>query len=148
MRRPEWATEIPLAADAAADLHDTYSGPLSPDGAFLAAVGHGGDYWIVPLAGGATRRIARAAVSDKGSFPVGWTADGRKLFVHLEGEAAGRVQRFDLATGRGEPWKELTLEDRAGVVRIEPVRVAADGRSWAYSYIRVLSNLYVVDGLK
>ena len=142
------ATEILLAADAAADLHDTYSGPLSPDGAFLAAVGHSRDYWIVPLAGGAARRIARAAVSDKGSWPVGWTADGRKLFIHHEGEAPGRVQKFDLATGRTEPWKELNLEDRAGIVRISPVRVVADGRSWAYSYIRVLSNLYVVQGLK
>ncbi len=46
------------------------------------------------------------------------------------------------------PWKELTLEDLAGVVRIDPVRVAPDGRSWAYSYIRVLSNLYVVEGLR
>jgi len=28
------------------------------------------------------------------------------------------------------------------------VRVAADGRSWAYTHIRVLTNLYVVEGLK
>ena len=27
-------------------------------------------------------------------------------------------------------------------------KVASDGRSWAYSYVRVLSNLYVVEGLK
>jgi len=143
------ATEIPLAEDAAADLGDSYFGPLSPDGGFLAGVGHSGDHWIVPLAGGASRRIAGSAVGvDKDTLPVGWTADGRRLFVtHLE-QVPNRVQTFDLATGRIEPWKELTLEDRAGITRISPVRVAADGRSWAYSYVRVLSNLYVVDGLR
>jgi len=141
------ATEIPLPSDAAADLH--YYGPLSPDGAFLAGVGHSGDYWIVPLAGGAIRRIAWSVVGPvKDTLPVGWTADGRGLFVHHIGEIPDTVQRLDLATGRIEPWKELTLEDRAGVTRIHPVRLAADGRAWAYTYIRVLSNLYVVDGLK
>jgi hypothetical protein len=47
-----------------------------------------------------------------------------------------------------EPWRELTLQDLAGIARIWPVRVAADGASWAYGYVRVLSNLYVVEGLK
>jgi len=42
----------------------------------------------------------------------------------------------------------LTLEDLAGINRIEPIRVAPDGASWAYGYVRVLSNLYVVEGLK
>ncbi len=28
------------------------------------------------------------------------------------------------------------------------IRVVDDGRSWAYGYVRVLSNLYVVEGLK
>jgi hypothetical protein len=141
------ASEILLAEDAAADLD--FCGPLSPDGAFLAGIGRGGDYWIVPIAGGASRRIAGKAVGfDKGTSPVGWTADARQLFVHREGEVPDKIQRLDLGTGRIEPWKELTLEDPAGVVRIHPVRVTDDGRSWAYSYIRVLSNLYVVEGLK
>ena len=38
-------------------------------------------------------------------------------------------------------------EDLAGVGRFASVRVVADGRSWAYTYMRVLSNLYVVEGL-
>jgi hypothetical protein len=99
--------------------------------------------------GGAARRIGASGLDlERGAWPVGWTADGRRLFVtHLE-QVPNRVQTFDLATGRIEPWRELTLEDRAGVTRISPVRVAANGRSWAYTYTRVLSNLYVVDGLK
>jgi hypothetical protein len=47
-----------------------------------------------------------------------------------------------------ELWRELTLEDLAGLIRIHPVIVTPDGRYWAFSYTRVLSDLYVVEGLK
>ena len=141
------ATEIPLAEDAAADLAG--AGPLSPDGTLLSGVGRSGDYWIVPLAGGPSRRVhAAGGALEKRTVPVGWTADGRQLFIARDADVPARVQRLDLGTGRLEPWKDLSLEDLAGIVRIGGVRVAADGRSWAYSYIRVLSNLYVVDGLR
>jgi hypothetical protein len=83
-----------------------------------------------------------------GSNPVGWTADGKQVFIHSLHEVPARVQKLDLSSGRAEPWRELTLEDPAGLIRIRPLRVAAGGRAWAYTYVRVLSNLYVVDGLK
>ena len=68
--------------------------------------------------------------------------------MHSGGQPPSKVQKLELSTGRLEPWKELALQDPAGVARIFPVRVTPDGRSWAYGYIRVLSNLYVVEGLK
>ncbi len=141
------ATEIPLAEDAAADLGllpDRFrrTEPSSPASGTAGTTGS--CRWREVRLGESPARPS----ATKTRCPVGWTADGRKLFVHHEGEVPDRVQKLDLATGRNEPWKELDLEDRAGIVRISPVRVAADGRSWAYSYVRVLSNLYVVDGLK
>ena len=140
-------SEIPVAAEAAADFMG--GGQLSPDGAFLTGVGRGGDIWILPLAGGQPRRIARVTTGlGYGSLPDGWTADSRQLFVHGVGEVPSKVQKLDITTGRTEPLRELSLQDPAGVARIGPVRVAADGRSWAYGYLRVLSNLYVVEGLK
>jgi hypothetical protein len=54
----------------------------------------------------------------------------------------------ELATGRREPWKEIAPADLAGVQGIPTVRFSADGKSYAYSTLRVLSDLYVVDGLK
>ena len=137
-------TQIAIAADAAADFDE--AGPVSPDGTLVAGIGRDGDAWVLPLAGGAPHRFP----SDPGvaRMPVGWTADGRQIFVHLRGTVPGRTQKIDLATGRAEPWKDLAPEDPAGLTRIGPVRVAIDGRSWAYTHIRVLSNLYVVDGLR
>ena len=59
-----------------------------------------------------------------------------------------KVLKLDVATGRVEPWRDLAPEDPAGVFKIHPVRVAPDGRAWAYTYLRLLSDLYVVEGLK
>jgi hypothetical protein len=83
-----------------------------------------------------------------GQSLIGWTREGGHLFFYRIGDVPGRVIRLDIESGRTELWKELRPEDLAGVVRIHPVGVAPDGRSWAYSYVRVLSNLYVVEGLK
>ena len=138
-------TEITLEKEAAADIY--FGGLLSPDKSFLAAAGRSG-LWIVPLGGGAARRFAGSADLEKGTSPVGWTSDGRQLFIARQDVVPVRVRKLDLATGRIEPWKTLAPEDLAGVGRFMSMRVVDDGRSWAYSYFRVLSNLYVVEGLK
>ncbi len=165
----EKATELRVP-ESAADFEG--GGPLSPDGTLLPGSARNGDILILSLAGAESRRIAAGTLvsnpsreSDRsgaanepssarpipGSFarhvPVGWTEDGRHLFLHRLGLPA-RVEELDLATGRREPWKFLGLDDPAGVFRIQPVKVAADGRAWAFTYIRILSNLYVVEGLK
>ena len=46
------------------------------------------------------------------------------------------------------PWKELVPTDPAGVVEIMGVVATPDLRSFAYTYVRLLTELYVVDGLQ
>jgi hypothetical protein len=138
------ATELEIAQEAAADFDD--AGRLSPDGNLVAGIGRSGDVWILPLAGGRPRRFP--AGPEGARHPVGWSADSRQIFCQVVGDVAGKTQRLDLATGRAEAWRDLGPEDSAGLSRIGPVRVAADGRAWAYTHIRVLTNLYVVEGLK
>jgi predicted Ser/Thr protein kinase/Tol biopolymer transport system component len=140
------AAEIPIAEGAAAEFMGGWP-PLSPDGAFLAGLGRHGEILVLPLAGGEPRRWAGEGPR-LGIAPAGWTADGRGLFVYRLGDVPANVQKLDLSTGLLEPWRQLTVQDLAGINRIEPVRVAPGGVSWAYGYIRVLSNLYVVEGLK
>jgi Tol biopolymer transport system component len=146
------AAEVKIAGTAADFDEGPYMGDaasLSPDGAFLAGIGRAGDILILPLGGGEPRRIAATLTGlDENARPVGWSADGRYLFIHHFGDVPVKGQKLNIATGRLEPWRDLTLEDPAGLLRINPVKVSPDGRSWAYSYIRVLSNLYVVEGLK
>jgi hypothetical protein len=59
-----------------------------------------------------------------------------------------KITRVDIATGRREPFKEITPADPAGVQSIPTMRFSADGKSYAYSIGRILSDLFVVDGLK
>ena len=69
----------------------------------------------------------------------------------LAGSDAGvprKIDRVEIATGRREPWKEIYPADLPGVQGIPIVRFSADGKSYAYSTLRVLSDLYLVDGLK
>ncbi|MGB8591747.1 MAG: hypothetical protein WCD40_10230, partial [Candidatus Acidiferrales bacterium] len=58
------------------------------------------------------------------------------------------VFRVDVTTGKRQQVAKLGPGDPAGLVGIEPVRVTPDGRAYAYSYNRSLSDLYVVDGVK
>jgi hypothetical protein len=62
-----------------------------------------------------------------------------------------RVDRIKVPSGERTIWKQLAPPDLAGVV--SPGKggyfaITADGRSYAYSYERALSTLYLVDGLQ
>jgi hypothetical protein len=59
-----------------------------------------------------------------------------------------RSERVDLATGRAEPFREIAPPDRTGVVTLQGVQVVLDGRSYAYGYGRLLSTLFIVDGVR
>ena len=95
--------------------------------------------------GGARPPIAG---SEPGCGALGWTADVGGRFVRRSGAPAGKIDRLDPATGRRELWKELLPSDATGVVRVSSVFVSPDGTFYAYAYSRVLSNLYLVEGLK
>jgi hypothetical protein len=50
-------------------------------------------------------------------------------------------------TGRREALRDFAVADPTGVAFVLPV-ISADGRWFAYNFSRVLSSLYVVDGLR
>ena len=62
--------------------------------------------------------------------------------------AAARVFRLDLATGRKEPWLEVRPPDPAGVCAFVSLVLTPDGKSYAYTYGRLLTDLYLVEGLR
>ena len=84
---------------------------------------------------------------EQGDTPIAWSADGRSIFFST-GDVAADVSRVDLASGAHSPWKTLIPSDRAGIMNIPKICISPDARSYAYSYNRLLSELYVVDGVK
>jgi eukaryotic-like serine/threonine-protein kinase len=118
---------------------------VSPDGKFVAAIDSNQNVLLYPVAGGDAHPVPGMAA---GAAPIRWAADGRSLYVYKRGELPARVYRLDLSTGDKELWKELMPSDTAGVEFIPTILLTPDGKTYAYSYYRLLSDLYLVEGLK
>ena len=118
---------------------------ISPDGESAAAIGPGQAISLWRVAGGPPRPVQG---SQPGERPVAWTADGEALWLFRRGEVPAHVFRLDIATSRRQLWKTLVPPDAAGVYSIIEFEVTPTGHSYFYSYTRLLSQLYLVRGLK
>jgi hypothetical protein len=124
---------------------ESAEGGLSPDGMLVATRDHDGKAAVLPIGGGASREI-RGLVS--GDTIIGWSANGKSVFVQGPGYTEVRIYRLDLSSGRRELWKKVGPSDPAGVTFVAAGRISDDARSYAYTYARHLLDLFVVDGLK
>jgi WD40 repeat protein len=117
---------------------------VSPDGKFVAAIGSDHHGVLFPVDGGSSRAISGIA---DGEFPLRFSEDGRSIYVWKR-DLPARVYHVDLETGKRELWKELMPVDPGGVERISNVVITPDAKSYAYTFSRLLSDLFVVEGLK
>jgi eukaryotic-like serine/threonine-protein kinase len=118
---------------------------ISPDGQQAVVVGPDQKPALLPIDGGDLRPIPGL---DAGDAPIGYTADGRSLFVYHLGEVPAHVYKFDLSTGRKQPWKNLLPPDVSGVTDISAIFITPDGQNYVYEYGRTLSDLYLVNDVK
>ena len=123
----------------------TFAVGVPPPGDHVAATSAGAGLFLYPLAGGPAVPVDG---SEQGDRVSGWAADGRSVWVFRRSEVPARIHRLDLATGRRELWRTVSPADPAGVFSITNFLVTPDGRSYAYSFSRVLSDLYLVEGLR
>jgi hypothetical protein len=117
---------------------------VSPDGKFVAAIGKDRKAMLFPVEGGESRAIK--GIED-GEFPLRF-ADARTVYVWKRGDVPAKVTRVDIESGKREPFKNLIPADPSGVERISNVLVTPDGKGYAYCFTRLLSDLFVVEGLK
>jgi serine/threonine protein kinase len=118
---------------------------VSPDGKLLLTRSTQG-FALTPLSGGAPTPLKGFEAQDR---PVGWTADGRSVYVGTNERALpARVFRVDLATGARELWKEFTPADPTGISRIGVSSISPDGKTMLFSYAHRLADLYVAEGLR
>jgi Tol biopolymer transport system component len=118
---------------------------LSRKGDLVADTGPDRKIYIYPIAGAQPRVVPGI---EPGEVPTGWSADDRELFVLLRGDIPARVYRVDIATGKRTLWKSLEPADSAGIDTVGRVNLSLDTKSYVYSYVRTLSDLYLVEGLK
>ncbi|HME05654.1 MAG TPA: protein kinase, partial [Bryobacteraceae bacterium] len=118
---------------------------LSPDGQQVVGVGPDEKPYFYPVAGGEPKAVPGIEVGEQ---PIQWSEDGKEIYFYKPGDLPAKVYRLDLATGHKTLWKELMPSDSAGVSRIGPILITPDGKSCLYGYHRILSDLYLVEGLK
>ncbi len=125
---------------------DFSSGFASPDGTQLATMEGDHALWLFPLVagGGDGRRVLE--LDDE--VLAGWTDDRNMVWTWRRGERPAQVFRVSISTGKRYPWRSLDPPDPAGLVEVSRFRATPDGRAHAYTYFRMLSNLYLVEGLR
>jgi hypothetical protein len=129
---------------------------VSPDGLRVAAVDARGALVAYAVDGGGGGAGGGGAADPApipgaiaGDSPVRFSPEGRSLYVLARGDgAACTIDRLDLATGRRERWKAIQPPDPVGVYGIPRLLLSADGASYVYAYVRLLDDLYLVDGLR
>jgi eukaryotic-like serine/threonine-protein kinase len=118
---------------------------LSPDGQQVVGVGPDEKAYFYPVAGGEPKAVPGIEVGEQ---PIQWSDDAKAIYFYKPGDLPAKVYRLDLSTGHKALWKELMPSDSAGVSRIGPILITPDGKSCLYGYHRILSDLYLVEGLK
>jgi eukaryotic-like serine/threonine-protein kinase len=121
---------------------------ITPDGRFVAAAPIVGErrFALYPVGGGAPQPIPGIGAGDT---PLRFSPDGASVYVLEPSGPGNRVVRLNLATGRKTPWLDLAPPDAAGFWGSTSfVDIAPDGRSYLYSYWRIVSDLFVVEGLR
>ncbi len=117
----------------------------SADGKFLLVTDPDRKRWLYPLEGGDPKPFS--ATLQAGDQVIDWEPDGKSILVLRPGIPA-KVYRAFLDSSRTEDIKTLSPSDPAGIITVGGARFSADRKSYAYNYFRILSELYVVDGLQ
>jgi serine/threonine protein kinase/Tol biopolymer transport system component len=121
-----------------------FGGGVSPDGRWVAALAPDRRTVLYPTEGGEPRAVPGLEPEE---VVVRWTTDGRGIYVAARAqETPLSVSRVDLATGRREEVHSFGPADAAGVLNVGPVLLSEDGKSYVYSYRRLLDDLHLVTG--
>jgi eukaryotic-like serine/threonine-protein kinase len=116
---------------------------VSPDGQSIA----GGDlhgFKLYPLDGGPPRPVV-GILPNEG---FAWTSDPQFVYAY-QGHmiAPVKIYRLNIATGQRQLFREITPSDEAGLFGMSKIVFSANGRAYVYSYVRQLSELYLVNGV-
>jgi len=120
---------------------------VSPDGKYVVARGTSDPTSkIYDLGGGPPRPIKGLR---QGEHVIAWgNQDSLPLYVAVrEDSVVVNLFRLNPVTGQRQFWRRLMPSDPAGVRLIEDIYIAPDAQAYGYSYYRLLSEVYIAEGL-
>jgi Tol biopolymer transport system component len=139
-------------------VQDTDSGAIraiSPEGVGTTGLATSDGRHVIGWTGG---RLFKYAVDesepipltylDSDDRPLRWSPDGSVLYVWRTASWPPAVDRVNALTGQRQPWKTIQPADPVGVDSIIRILVTPDGSSYCHDYVRILSELFIVEGLK
>jgi eukaryotic-like serine/threonine-protein kinase len=118
--------------------------PVSPDGERIIGMGPEDRPAIVNLSDGKPSPVPGLRADE---FVVQWLKDGRNLLVARTEGPPWIIERLDLSTGQRTPAFEIRARDGAGL-RLSLIAISTDGRHYVHSYSRLLSDLFLVQGVR
>jgi len=121
-----------------------YSRSVSPDGKWVLALDATDKSFVCSVDAASCNPIPGV---EPGEIAFGWTGDARSAYIYRPAVPA-KVYEVNLASGQRRLWRELNPPDPVGVNFLRAPHISADGKSYAYNYNRVLSELFLVEGLK
>jgi Tol biopolymer transport system component len=116
---------------------------VSPDGSWIAMSGQDFIVRLHPAAGGDPVVIPGMT---RGERVMGWGADSRQVYAFLPGPPPVQVYRIDVKTGQREPHLVAQPPDPTGIEGVMGVRQARDGDGYAYTYVVIMTELYLLEG--
>ncbi len=116
---------------------------ISPDGKVVVARDQQQRFRRYPVDGGEAQEMK--GLKD-GEIPIQWDTSGTKLYV-WDGTFPAHIFLVDLKTGARHPWTTLVPIDSAGVLYGNIV-MTPDGKTSVYRYRRIMTTLFLAEGLK
>jgi Tol biopolymer transport system component len=118
---------------------------VSPDGRHAVAFSPERRLALYPIDGGPPQELPG---QQPGDMPIRWGEDARTLYLSRRFATPRQIVKLRLPEGRRELLREIAPADPAGVASVVSILTAAEGGAYAYTYVRVLSDLYLFEGLR
>lgn len=142
--RRNWVQSVAGGKPVPITPEGTVGHVVSSEGKMLVAVDSERRFWLYPIGEGQPRALLGI---EPGEDTICWSSDGKFLFVVSYGIPAS-IYRLEILTGRRRLVYKLAPSDVAGLWGIWPVLITPDGKSYLYSDYRILSELYLANGLR
>lgn len=140
-----WIQSIDGGKPRAVTPEGTSQCRISPDGKFVGATASAmAGAQLYPIGGGAPRPILGLLPGEDAA----WSSDPNVLFVFQHSASSIRIFRLNILTGQRKFFKEIAQPVGPGICQISHLLLNPDGTAYVFGYIRLLSDLYMVSGLK
>lgn len=119
----------------------------TPDGKRLLAYdADHSQFRLFPVDGGQPQEVPQL---QKGDRPIDFTPDGSGVFVSRGAQRnAVEIWRVELASGKRTLMRNITLTEPSSIAGGLGAIISRDGKNYAYTYARIISTEYVVQGLR